>query len=474
MRLFLPSAAILLVFTAALGDTIVLKNGRRVVADSVTEEDTRVVYETALGKFSLAKSLVDHIEHDGARPAPSGPNVRSDVVREQAPVPTISISAPPARVIQDDAVDRKYLNELARQRQPTPVQRELMVVSFLAAVEFEIDHGRLDSALDIARTGAIAAPNEARMLVGQSIVYLHRQEYRLAREMLGRARSLAPDSAEVWKLLGFAEYSSDRVADAVESWKKSLRLAKDPEVEKLLERAEREIAAEDRFLEANSNHFTLRFEGGQISPAFRREIMDTLEAQYRELVRDLGGPVDTLPADPILVILYPGQAFYDVTQAPTWSGALFDGKIRVPVEGLSSVTYELRTVFKHEMTHSFVRARSRAKCPAWLNEGAAELEEGKSVSSIAAEMVKGLNGRAVPFAELAEPFSSMGAREAAAAYAISLAAAEMIRDQNGTPAIGSILDRLAGGATIDTAMRDELGYSLDEAGTRLIAYLKKK
>jgi len=470
MRAFLPSAVILLVFTGAWGvleaDTIVLKNGRRVVAEHVTEEENRVVYETAQGKFSLPKSLVDHVEHEAA-----APTANAAIHEPQTPVPTIAIAAPPARVIQDDAVDRKYLNDLARQHPTTPVARELMVVSFLAAVEFEIEHGRLDSALEIARTGASAAPDEARLLIGQAIVYLHRQEYRQARDVLARARSLAPESAEVWKLLGFAEYSSDRVVDAVVSWTKSLSLEKDPDVEKMLERAERETAAEDRFLQANSNHFTLRFEGGQVSPAFRREILDTLESQYRELSSDLGGSPDT---DAILVILYPGQAFYDVTQAPTWSGALYDGKIRVPVEGLSSVTFELRSVLKHEMTHSFVRARSRARCPAWLNEGLAEIEEGKSVSRIAADLAKGLSAEPISLAALAEPFSAMGARAAGAAYAISLGAAEMIRDQNGMAAIGSILDRLAAGATIDAAMRDELGYSIDEADARLVAYLKKK
>ena len=36
-----------------------LKNGRRVAAEQIVEEESRVVYETAWGKFSLAKSLVD-------------------------------------------------------------------------------------------------------------------------------------------------------------------------------------------------------------------------------------------------------------------------------------------------------------------------------------------------------------------------------------------------------------------------------
>ena len=61
------------VFFAAVGaraDTIVLKNGRRIVANNVREEGDKVKYETSAGELSLPKSIVDHIEkvrqHPGA------------------------------------------------------------------------------------------------------------------------------------------------------------------------------------------------------------------------------------------------------------------------------------------------------------------------------------------------------------------------------------------------------------------------
>jgi tetratricopeptide (TPR) repeat protein len=478
MRSFLAPAAILLVFTGLCADTIVLKNGRRLVADTVTEEENRFVYETALGKFSLAKSLVDHIEHDGAvsvpRTAPAL-NKTDDAVKHSAPVPTISVATRPARVVVDGAVDRRFLEELLHQPNPAPAAREFMVAAYLTAGEFEIGHGRLDAALDIARAGVAApavfsAPGDARLLMELSIVYMQRQEYRQARETLLRARTAAPQSAEVWKLLGFVEYSTDRVSNAVESWKKSLSLAPDPEVQKLLARAERESAAEDRFMEANSNHFTLRFEGGQVTPRFSMEILDTLENHFRDLTRDL----ETSPRESITVILYPGQAFYDVTQAASWTGALFDGKIRVPIEGLTSVTPQMSAVLKHEMTHSFVRARSQGKCPAWLNEGLAQIEEGRSSVRDTAALLEGLQQTHVPLAALSGGFGGMQAVSARAAYTVSLAATEMIRDQDGIGAIGKILDRLAAGATVDGAMRDVLRYSLVEADGRLIEYLRKR
>jgi len=40
-------------------------------------------------------------------------------------------------------------------------------------------------------------------------------------------------------------------------------------------------------------------------------------------------------------------------------GALNDGRIRVPVEGLTSMTEELARVLKHELTHSFVGQKNR-------------------------------------------------------------------------------------------------------------------
>ena len=477
MRSFLVPAAILLVLTGLFADTIVLKNGRRLVADTVVEEDNRYVYETPLGKFSLAKSLVDHIEHDGAASAPPSRKDTdgSQPAKHSAPVPTISVATRPARVVVEGAVDRRFLEELLRQPNPTPVGREFMVAAYLTAEEFEIAHGRLDPALEIARAGVAApavfsAPGDARLLMELSIVYMQRQEFRQARETLLRARSTAPNSAEVWKLLGFVEYSTDRVPDAVESWTRSLSLAPDPEVQKLLERAQRESAAEDRFMEANSNHFTLRFEGGEVTHAFSLEILDTLEHHFRDLERDL----ETSSREPITVILYPGQAFYDVTQAPSWTGALFDGKIRVPVEGLSSVTPQLSAVLKHEMTHSFVRARSQGKCPAWLNEGLAQIEEGRSSVRYTAALLAGLRQHGVPLGALSGGFGGMEAASARAAYTVSLAAAEMIRDQNGIGEIGRILDRLAAGASMDAAMREVLGYSLEEADGKLIEYLQRR
>src|ERR1700680_707662 len=52
-------------------DTIVLKNGRRILALSVVEAGDKVRYQTAAGELTLPKSIVDHIERGGAMPSPA-------------------------------------------------------------------------------------------------------------------------------------------------------------------------------------------------------------------------------------------------------------------------------------------------------------------------------------------------------------------------------------------------------------------
>ena len=57
----------------ARADTIVLKNGRRIVANSVRDEGDKVKYETSAGELSLPKSIVDHIEKGGGVPMGDSP-----------------------------------------------------------------------------------------------------------------------------------------------------------------------------------------------------------------------------------------------------------------------------------------------------------------------------------------------------------------------------------------------------------------
>src|SRR5206468_6575236 len=132
---------------------------------------------------------------------------------------------------------------------------------------------------------------------------------------------LAPDSPDALVVLGYAQYATGHSRDAVQAWKQSLTLRPDVSVQRLIDRVGRELATEGSYSERETGHFTLRYEGAQSSEAFRGQILATLEAAYSELAQRFG----TDPRSSIQAILYTNQAFFDVTHAPSWMGALNDG-----------------------------------------------------------------------------------------------------------------------------------------------------
>src|SRR5260370_19495315 len=169
---------------------------------------------------------------------------------------------------------------------------------------------------------------------------------------------------------------------AVTQWKHALSLRPDAEVEAALRKAQRDEQEEEQYKENESSHFTLRYSGVS-EPALARNILHTLERHYGAIESELSYS----PPDSIGVILYTQHAFADITQVPNWVGALNDGRIRVPVQGLSEVTPELSRVLKHELTHSFVQQKTLGHPPTWIQEGLAQWMEGKRSDPNAAALI---------------------------------------------------------------------------------------
>jgi hypothetical protein len=157
------------------------------------------------------------------------------------------------------------------------------------------------------------------------------------------------------------------------------------------------------------------------------------------------------------VILYTQQAFADITKAPGWVGALNDGRIRVPVQGLTSMTPELSRVLKHELTHSFVGQKTRGRAPTWIQEGLAQWMEGQRSSQNAAALTQVYaDGHAAPLSRLEGTWMSLNSDQAAYAYAWSLANIEYIIESGGMSDIERILERIAAGQPTEAVLREVL------------------
>src|SRR5271155_3268197 len=417
---------------AARADTIVLKNGRRITALSVREEGDKVVYETAAGELSLPKSIVDHIEKGGGAPMGDSPAGAAAAANLAITPPAMEAASGGSEiengVVHGGTIDREFIAKLEVAAKGSG-QRANMIAAFAhhAAAQFELSRGDMEHALADERTALTFAPEEPTLLMNVAYLHLRRSEYKQSLEYLDRARRVAPDNPDVAKLAGWAYYGLNKIDQAVAEWKRALALRPDPEVQAALEKAQRDKLEEESYKENESAHFTLRYSGGA-EPALARDVLRTLEAHFSAIESEL----NFTPPDSIGVVLYTEQAFADITRAPGWVGALNDGRIRIPVQGLTGVTSDLAHVLKHELTHSFIKQKSHDRAPTWLQEGVAQWMEGRRSGGDAAALVEVAGqGQAPRLESLEGSWMGLPGNAARFAYAYSLAAVAAIIQNGG-------------------------------------------
>jgi peptidase MA superfamily protein/tetratricopeptide repeat protein len=458
---------VLLAALSASADTIRLKNGRTIWADQVRESKNHVEYDVGEDTYAIPKSAVERIDSGGVAPAHAKAAGAHDVPDFTPAEPSFGHEADIAgKVIRDDRVDSDALASLEREGQP-----EMAATGYFLAGKHELDRGNFPQAKRYFESALRLQPDNSTLLIYYAACLMRTGHAPEALPYAERAVRVAPDSPDTLAMLGFVQYASDRTADAIRFWRKSLKLRPDTTVSQYLARAERESSAESDFSQHQSSHFNLHFEGRQTSDSFRRDLLATLDSQYDDLVRDLGYS----PHNTIAVTLYTEQAFFDVTRAPSWSGALNDGKLRIPISGVASVTPDLARVLKHELTHSFVAQMSGSRCPTWLNEGIAQIEEGKSSAGHGRPLARLFAAESeIPYNLLEGSFMRFSAPEAALAYAESLAAAEYIRDTYGMSEIARILERLAQGSSSEAALRAAIHANYSQLRDELARWLNGK
>jgi len=430
-------------------EVIHLKNGRTIWADQVRDSGNRVEYDVGEDSYAIPKSSVERIDAGGIRPeyAASGDKPAEDI---PAYAPNDDIKSDPAvagKIVRDGKVDTDALAAIEQQG-----NSELSAAAYFLAGKYELEHGNFPKARGFLESAMRFQADNPTILNYYAALLVRTGNASEALAYAERSVRAAPDSADSLTMLGYAQFAANHTQDAIQSWKRSLQIRPDTAVQQLLAKAQRDAAAEANYSEHESSHFNLKYEGKETADTLRRDLIATLESDYDDLVRDLG----VAPHSSIAVVLYTEQAFFDVTNAPSWSGALNDGKLRIPVEGLTSVTPELARVLKHELAHSFINQLSAGRCPTWLHEGIAQLEEPKRVAngSRLAQLFQAQ--QEIPFNSLEGSFMQFSPLEATLAYEESLAAAGYINDTYGMSELSRILQRLAEGDSTEAALRSTI------------------
>jgi len=464
--IFLFLSGLFLGAVGASAEVIRLKNGRTIYADQVHENGSHLEYEVGEDSYAIPKSVVDRVEAGGVRPERASTADGKSSGEAPSITPSDNLKGEPEvidKIIRDGKVDADALSAL-EQRGNAPIT----AAAYFIAGKHEMEQTNYSKARTYFET-AMRFEGQNPTILNYYVALLLRTGNAVeALPYAERAVRIAPDSADTLAILGYAQYASDRNKDAIRSWKRSLQIRPDAQVQKYLEKAERDASTESDFTQNESSHFTLKYEGRQTPESLRRDLVSTLESHYGDLVRDLG----VAPRGSIAVILYTDQAFFDVTQSPSWAGAVNDGKLRIPVNGMSSVTPDLSRVLKHELAHSFINQLSGGRCPQWLNEGIAQAMEPKSLSSRGRRLASLFKAQQeIPFNQLEGSFMRFSGMEAILAYDESLAAVQFIIETQSLSDLQRILQRLAEGSSTESALRstihDDYGQLQNEVGKYL-------
>ncbi|MCB0323039.1 MAG: hypothetical protein KDD69_05675 [Bdellovibrionales bacterium] len=211
-------------------------------------------------------------------------------------------------------------------------------------------------------------------------------------------------------------------------------------------------AIDPAFSSVVSSRFALYVEETGQSPTYdskyasevAHDAMEILTSVDKELAPILAGR----PVSRIIVRFLSEDSFYRQTSAPTWTSALFSrGEIRIPVSSRDRLhPDELRRTLRHEYIHAVIAQVSDFHCPAWLDEGLAQLIEGRYNPKLVPALRTLIRTQdAFPLHQLERGFTELDAADVPAAYAQSLFAAQLLLEHFGLPRVLNYLDELQQG-----------------------------
>lgn len=437
----------------AWAEVIVLKNGRSIIAENVWIEGEKVFYEGESGRVSLPKSLVVRIEEgSGEDSLRSSSQVDEEIVKELTG--QIQMLPPDTDgIVRNGKVDEDRLRSIASMANQGELELQTALRAYLIAAVFETLEKRIVNASRWAEDALRLARRNMDALLLAAHLDIAQQRPGEALDHLLLAQSMAPDSPDVLTLLGYAYYATEGPEKALRYWRQAYSMRPDDILQARIRKAESEGEVVADFTQTSSSNFQLSWEGSEVPSAFSREVLQTLESLFQELQTSL----DYVPREPIPVVLYTQEQFANVTRAPDWVSALNDGKIRVPVQGMTSMNQELRNILKHEMVHSFIHQMTGGRCPVWLNEGLAQRLSGDTLQPIGVPLARRYAAsRYIPLENLEGSFISLDPSDVALAYGQSLAAASVIESRYGAYQFPFLLKAIADGATMEQALRQVL------------------
>lgn len=298
-------------------------------------------------------------------------------------------------------------------------------------------------------------PKNPSPLIQLGAYYLRTKMVQEAIFRLEEAVELKPGNVDAHELLGQAYYEDNDLPSARAQWDYVLEVAPDRDyLRQQYEKAFREESVEYDFHKLGTRHFRMSYPRG-MATQLRTRILTILERAYMDIGRKFGG---VYPPGQVQVIAYTGEQFAEATQLDSHVGALFDGKIRVPLNDSNGTDLdpgELQRRLVHEYVHVVVRFIAGDKAPWWLNEGLAETFSGSLTQQDQVVLQKALGDKQLfELNQLeASQLNHLPPDSLKLAYKQSHATTNLLWTRFGQTRLAQMLSDLAVGVTPEEALR---------------------
>jgi tetratricopeptide (TPR) repeat protein len=438
-RVLLFLSVFLFFSLAAAADIIVLKSGGKIYSAEWWYEGNELKYIGYGGVYGISVNEIADV-------------ISSEPLREEIEVPSAAEVSPPHDQAPSPDFEIKKLEALAEKlakmsREKPAEEKELELQSskvYTKVGNILFDNRNYEKAISYYQKAIEQCPSFLAPKINLSSTYMATGNINEALPYALETISEYPGEPALHQVLGDIYYLMDRMDAAIYEWEEAIRLKPNKKIAKKIAKARKERELSRDFHVENAAHFTLKFDGEK-HPAIGNKIVSYLEESFDDLLYRF----NHYPPMATTVILYPDKAFYDITEVPKWVGGLYDGKIRIPVKGMTHLTKKSKNVLRHELAHVFIFSKTNGNCPIWFHEGIAQIIEGKSSPS---------------FKRIKEKIAIVDASwlEKNIDYPVSLSLTAFLEERFSYYSVNMILDELGKGSNMNEAIKTSIDLNLSE------------
>ncbi len=227
--------------------------------------------------------------------------------------------------------------------------------------------------------------------------------------------------------------------------------------------------AETTYTTYNTPRFTLHIDRSGPAPTSIAPSREELAVESIKILNrtyeELKNIFKAAPNRQVVLRFLSPKEFKRQTGAPSWTSAMYyKDEITIPLSESTGIDMlELERALRHEYVHAFIAQLSRYRCPAWLDEGIAQLIEGEPNPLLGPALRRWVVfNDPIPLDWLKNGFTTLDSDIVPAAYAESLFATRQIVDTLGMDAVVKYLNLLAAGRDENLAFKDSFGKTKRE------------